>query len=93
MQLSCKPIRLYPQGLGVKSKLYSKFMKEEVDLERECARYAIQALVATHFFKSKVRLMSHRKVELHAFHDHLYRFFLPSLSRFTSRVTRWELIG
>lgn len=46
---------LYPKGLGVKSKLYSKFMKEEVDLERECARYAIQALVATHFFRSKVR--------------------------------------
>jgi hypothetical protein len=41
------------QGLGVKSKLYNKFMREEVDLERECARFAIQALVATHFFHSK----------------------------------------
>jgi hypothetical protein len=41
------------QGLGVKSKLYKKFMREEVDLERECARFAIQALVATHFFNSK----------------------------------------
>ena len=25
----------------------------EVDLERECARFAVQALVATHFFKQK----------------------------------------
>lgn len=41
------------KALGVKSTLYEKFMKEEVDLERECARFAIQALVATHFFASK----------------------------------------
>ena len=40
-------------GLGIKSKLYKRFIKEEVDLEKECARYAIQALVATHFFKAK----------------------------------------
>lgn len=39
--------------LGVKSQLFSKFMREEVDLERECARFAVQALVATHFFKQK----------------------------------------
>ena len=39
--------------LGVKSKLYKTFIQEEVDLERECARYAIQALVATEFFRKK----------------------------------------
>mmetsp|Transcript_12228 Transcript_12228/g.56657 ORF Transcript_12228/g.56657 Transcript_12228/m.56657 type:complete len:598 (-) Transcript_12228:1098-2891(-) len=39
--------------LGVKSQLFTKFMREEVDLERECARFAVQALVATHFFKQK----------------------------------------
>lgn len=39
--------------LGIKSQLFSKFMREEVDLERECARFAVQALVATHFFKQK----------------------------------------
>ena len=50
---ACYAICRYPQGLGVKSTLYIKFMKEEVDLERECARYAIQALVATHFFRQK----------------------------------------
>ena len=30
----------------IKSKLYKRFVREEVDLEQECARYAIQALVA-----------------------------------------------
>jgi hypothetical protein len=35
---ACYAICRYPQGLGVKSTLYTKFMKEEVDLERECAR-------------------------------------------------------
>lgn len=39
--------------LGVKSQLYKTFIQEEVDLERECARYAIQALVATEFFRKK----------------------------------------
>lgn len=40
-------------GLGVKSKLYKSFIQEEVDLESECARYAINALMASEFFKKK----------------------------------------
>ena len=47
----CDLLAMY--GMGVKSKLYKTFIQEEVDLERECARYAIQALMASEFFKKK----------------------------------------
>jgi hypothetical protein len=40
-------------GLGVKSALYKSFIQEEVDLEQECARYSINALMASAFFKQK----------------------------------------
>ena len=40
-------------GLGVKSKLFKSFIQEEVNLEEKCARYSINALMASEFFKKK----------------------------------------
>ena len=40
-------------GLGVKSKLFKQFIQEEVNLEEECARFSLTALMASEFFKKK----------------------------------------
>lgn len=40
-------------GLGVKSKLLKSFIQEEVNLEEECARFSLTALMASEFFKKK----------------------------------------
>ena len=40
-------------GLGVKSKLFKQFIQEEVNLEEECARFSLTALMASEFFKTK----------------------------------------
>ena len=40
-------------GLGVKSKLFKQFIQEEVNLEEECARFSLAALMASEFFRKK----------------------------------------
>ena len=40
-------------GLGIKSKLFKSFIQEEVNLEEECARFSLTALMASEFFKKK----------------------------------------
>uniref|UniRef100_A0A061R7Q7 EF-hand domain-containing protein n=2 Tax=Tetraselmis sp. GSL018 TaxID=582737 RepID=A0A061R7Q7_9CHLO len=65
-------------ALGVRSKLYSAFIYEEVDYMREFARYSAQCLVAAQYFKVKDRNQTGTldRMEMFTSLKHLFQGYL-----------------